>query len=129
MTIATTKMDTLLHRIYNHLVLPPQLPGEQDEDIETISYEVTQRLVNACNSVGSLIDEKWSHAFQCFHVSLTTCIELNTGRLEKATLLKHFSRLETNHMLILHVVEQNAALLIRREARLVLHELLYVCRF
>lgn len=109
-------MDTLLHRIYNHLVLPPQLPGEQDEDIETISYEVTQRLVNACNSVGSLIDEKWSHAFQCFHVSLTTCIELNTGRLEKATLLKHFSRLETNHMLILHVVEQNAALLIRREA-------------
>ncbi|KAI1092009.1 hypothetical protein F5B19DRAFT_455893 [Rostrohypoxylon terebratum] len=108
-------MDSLLYRIYNHLVLPPQLPGEQDENLERISYEVTKRVISACNSVGSLADQRWSQAFQCLHVSLTTCIKLNTGRLEKATLLQHFSQLEVNHLLILHIVEQNAALLIRRE--------------
>ncbi|KAI1211128.1 uncharacterized protein F4807DRAFT_25762 [Annulohypoxylon truncatum] len=105
----------MLQSIYNHLVLPPQLPGEQDENIEIISHEIGKRILAACDGVGSLVDQPWSQAFQCLRVSLATCIDLNTGRLEKTTLLKHFHRLEPNHMLILHVVEQNAALIIRRE--------------
>ncbi|KAI1458353.1 hypothetical protein F4805DRAFT_456984 [Annulohypoxylon moriforme] len=105
----------MLHSIYNHLVLPPQLPGKRDECIEAISHEVTKRILGACNGVGSLVDRQWSQAFQSLRASLTSCIDLNTGRLDKATLLKHFRLLEPDHMLILHVIEQNAALIIRRE--------------
>ncbi|KAK6953233.1 hypothetical protein Daesc_005533 [Daldinia eschscholtzii] len=107
----------LLQAVFNHLVLPPQLPGSQDSDIEALSYDVLARIIRTCETLGSLVESTWSEAFQTLGASLKSCLALHSGRLEKSALLAHFRELQPNHMLILHVTEQNAALLIRRTNR------------
>ncbi|KAI8963576.1 hypothetical protein F5Y11DRAFT_144057 [Daldinia sp. FL1419] len=104
----------LLQTVFNHLVLPPRLPGSQDSDIEAVSYDVLMRMIRACSTVEDLADPPWSEAFQSLRVSLEECLTLHSGRLEKSTLLDHFRKLQPHRMLILHIIEQNAALLIRR---------------
>ncbi|RYP29500.1 hypothetical protein DL767_006690 [Monosporascus sp. MG133] len=105
----------LLHAVFNHLVLPPQLPGAQDANIEDVSHDVLARIIRACKTINASVDAPWSEAFRSLEASFEACLALNSGRLEKSTMLKHFSNLQPNHMLILYVVEQNAALLVRRE--------------
>ncbi|XXH02381.1 hypothetical protein Hte_008756 [Hypoxylon texense] len=102
-----------LQAVFNHLVLPPQLPGEQDPDIEAVSYDVLTRMIRASQTAETLVDQPWSDAFHSVRVSLEACRTLNSGRLDKSTMRDHFRELQSNHMLILHVVEQNAAVLIR----------------
>ncbi|KAI6080125.1 hypothetical protein F4821DRAFT_266199 [Hypoxylon rubiginosum] len=54
----------LLQAVFNHLVLSPQLPGGQDSDIKTISHDVLQRMIRACEVADTLVDPPWSEAFQ-----------------------------------------------------------------
>ncbi|KAI1761144.1 hypothetical protein GGR53DRAFT_506736 [Hypoxylon sp. FL1150] len=105
----------LLHAVFNHIVLPPKLPGVQDPDIEAVSHNVLVCMINACNAADILVDSPWSDAFRSIRASLQACSALNQGCLEKSTLCDHFGALEPHQVLILHVVEQNAAVLIRRE--------------
>ncbi|KAI0977550.1 hypothetical protein F4678DRAFT_455700 [Xylaria arbuscula] len=105
----------LLRAVFNHLVLPHQVPGGQDSDVEAISHDVLKRIIHACETIDAVIDSPWSEAFQSLRASLDACLSLNSGRLERSTMLEHFSQLEQTHMLILHVVEQNSALLVRRD--------------
>lgn len=109
----------LLHAVFNHLVMPPHLPGRQDTDIEAISRNVLMRIIRACEAVDALASPPWSEAFQSLLASLNACFALNQGRLDRSTMLEHFHDLQPNHMLILHVVQQNAALLVQRESWLV----------
>ena len=104
-----------LRAVFYHLVLPTQIPGEQDSDLELVSCDVLGRMIRACKSAGSMVDLAWSNSFRSVQASLETCLALNTGQLDSAALLKYLRDLLPNQMLILHVVEQNAALLIRRE--------------
>ncbi|KAI2636101.1 hypothetical protein GGS21DRAFT_543015 [Xylaria nigripes] len=105
----------VLEAVFNHLVLPPQVPGHQDPNIEAISQDVLARFISACDGVIPLVGPPWSTAYQSLCVSLKACRVLNSGRLEKSTIQTYLSQLQPNYMLILHVVEQNAALLVRRE--------------
>ncbi|KAI0172821.1 hypothetical protein GGR52DRAFT_591328 [Hypoxylon sp. FL1284] len=105
----------LLQAVFNHLVLPPQVPGGQDADIEGLSSNVLARMTHACEAAESLVDSPWSKAFQSVRASLEACRALNSGCLEKSTLCYYFRHLQADQVLILHVVEQNAAVLIRRE--------------
>ncbi|RYP56983.1 hypothetical protein DL769_009768 [Monosporascus sp. CRB-8-3] len=68
----------LLESVFNHLVLPPKLPGQQDPDIEGVTHNILTRLIRACDTLGNLSGQT------------------------------------LNQLLILHVAEQNAAILIRR---------------
>ncbi|KAI1264019.1 hypothetical protein F5Y18DRAFT_437210 [Xylariaceae sp. FL1019] len=110
-----------LRAVFNHLVLPPQVPGGQDWDVEAISQDVLKRVIRACETIDAVIDSPWSEAFQSLRASFHACFSLNSGRLERSTMLEHFSQLDQTHMLILHVVEQNSALLVRRDTWLVEH--------
>ncbi len=118
-TLASSAKMDLLHAVFNHLVLPPQVPGGQDADVEAISHDVLKRIIRACETIDAVIDSPWSEAFQSLRASLNACVSLNSGRLERSTMLEHFSQLDQTNMLILHVVEQNSALLIRRDTWLV----------
>jgi hypothetical protein len=42
----------LLESVFNHLVLPPKLPGQQDRDIEGIEQSILTRLIRACDTLG-----------------------------------------------------------------------------
>ncbi|KAI8626460.1 hypothetical protein F5Y19DRAFT_223552 [Xylariaceae sp. FL1651] len=108
-------MDLLT--VFNHMVLPPQLPGAQDEDLEAISYGILRRFIQACKTVESLAEGSGAESFESLRISLEGCLALNTACLEKSTLLENFNQLQSSRMIVLHINAQNAALLIRCEER------------
>ena len=118
-------MDTnlsLLSSVFNHLVLPPKVPGAQDADIDAVSYDVLMRLIHATNTaIGLTCDIPWRGAYENLEKSLQACLQLNRGRLERSSLLEHFKALGSDHVLTPYLNEQNAGLIIRREEQYVLH--------
>jgi hypothetical protein len=109
----------LFESLFNHLVLPPKLPGQQDTEIEGINEIILTRLIHACNTLGKLPSQEFVDTWVSVCHSLRLCLHLHQGRLEKRSMLYEFCRLQPNHLLILHIVEQNAALLVRRQVRYV----------
>jgi hypothetical protein len=107
----------LLESVFNHLVLPQKLPRQQDINIEEIEINVLTRLLDACDTLGEAAGPGLVEAWMTLGRSLRVCLDLNLGRLEKASLLREFHNLRQNHLLILYVQEQNAALLIRNQSR------------
>ncbi|MAD87210.1 MAG: hypothetical protein CL912_29985 [Deltaproteobacteria bacterium] len=107
----------LLESVFNHLVLPPKLPGQQDRDIEVVEQNILTRLIRACDSLGELTGQQFAGTWAPVGHSLRVCLNTNLGRLEKASILQAFGRLQPKDLFALHVVEQNAALLIRRHIK------------
>ena len=97
-----------LEPVYNHIVLPAKLPGGEDVNVEKINQRLVERLIHSARDFkDSFVDAD----IQC-------CKSLNaSGKLNRTSLLAEFRRLGRNDLLILHVSEQNAALLIRRSHR------------
>ena len=104
----------LLESVFNHFVLPPKLPGHRDVDIERIEQSILTRLICACDTLGKFTGQQFRETWASVRYSLRICLSINPGRLEKASVLQEFRNLQRNGLLILFVVEQNAALLIRR---------------
>lgn len=104
----------LLESVFNHLVLPPKLPGHRDIDFEGIERSILTRLIGACDTLGKFTGQAFRGTWASVGYSLQICLNTNPGRLEKASVLQEFCNLQRNGLLILYVVEQNAALLIRR---------------
>jgi hypothetical protein len=111
---------SLLSRVFNHLVLPPKLPGKQDHDLDSVGSEILVRLIQATKTLDGLEghsqdqESPWSSVRQ----SLLRCQSLHdSGRLEKQSLVSEFVQLKHNRPLILHITEQNAAVIVRREVR------------
>lgn len=107
----------LLESVFNHFVLPPKLPGHRDIDIEGIEQSILSRLLRACDSLSKCTNQQFGETWASVRFSLRVYLNINQGRLEKASLLQGFCNLQRNSLLILHVVEQNAALLIRRHIK------------
>lgn len=106
-----TIWDTLVH----HIALPPRLPGRQDSRLEELDEALTERLYDACCSLRKLPVERFSADWDCIRRILFTCKVVNAGgKLSKESLLTAFQELHGNDLLILHVVEQNAGILVRR---------------
>ena len=104
----------LLESVFNHLVLPAKLPRQRDIDIEGIEHNILNRLISACDTLGKLTGQEFAETWASVGYSLRVCLNNNRGRLERASMLKEFCKLQRNDLLTLYVVEQNAALLIRR---------------
>jgi hypothetical protein len=108
---------TLLEAVFNHLVLPPKLPGQLDTDIEGIEHSILTRLIRACDTLSGFAGQEFAGTWASVCRSLRACLSITHGRLIKASMLQEFRNLQPKNLLILHVVEQNAALLIRRHVR------------
>lgn len=106
----------LLESVFNHVVLPPKLPGQRDVNIKDLEFVILTRLIDACRTLGKLSGDELAGTWLTVGNSLCVCRNLNSGRLERATLLQEFYDLDQN-FLVLHVTEQNAALIIRRQHR------------
>ncbi|KAI0025868.1 hypothetical protein F4780DRAFT_774718 [Xylariomycetidae sp. FL0641] len=102
-----------LEAVYNHLVLPPRVPGKQDEDDVAIGNEIMQRMIRVCDNLHDLAGSPWSDGFRALRSSLEICQDINQGKVDRGILMKYFQHLEPDQMIILHLVEQNAALLVR----------------
>ncbi|CZS92499.1 uncharacterized protein RAG0_03102 [Rhynchosporium agropyri] len=107
----------LLEAVFNHIVLPPKLPGQQDEDLEAVERSIISRLIEACFQFQSRSDQPDTKTWAAIHLSLIVCRHLNSGPLEKAAILDAFSKLRSDCPLVLYIREQNAALVIRSESK------------
>ncbi|KAI1839745.1 hypothetical protein JX266_014038 [Neoarthrinium moseri] len=104
-----------LRAVFTHLGLPCHLPGSADDDSDALSRDVLKRATDACDTMLRMVYEPWHQAFQNLSTSLAACAELHDGFITKSKLLDHFCKLCEGPMLILHVQEQNAGLLVRVE--------------
>ncbi|KAH8689142.1 hypothetical protein BGW36DRAFT_442375 [Talaromyces proteolyticus] len=106
----------VLSQIINHIALPPKLPGRREDNLAFIDENLAKRLRDSCRILRDYTRDEISHQWDTLCSILQTCRKLNTGgRLENSRLLTEFALLESRHLLILHVTEQNAGLLIRRD--------------
>lgn len=109
-------MSSLLESLFNHVALPPRLPGKEDGKIDLIGTALTERLLIASQTLRDVSRNEYYEEWDCVRRSLLICKSLNAGgQLRQSTLLKEFRELAPNDVLILHVTEQNASLLVRRQ--------------
>jgi len=107
---------SLLESLFNHVALPPRLPGKQEDRIDEIEHALTSRLLDASRTLRDLTGLDFGDQWDCIRRLLEVCKTVNSGsKLNKTALLTELRRLGRKDLLILHVAEQNACLLIRRQ--------------
>jgi hypothetical protein len=100
----------MVEALVNHITLPPRLPGRQDARLDRVEPGFIALLLNAISKLGPSGDH------DLLRRSLQSCKVVNAGgRLHKASLLVALRELQPKDFLILHVGEQNAGLVIRRD--------------
>ncbi|KAI9734261.1 MAG: hypothetical protein M1834_002365 [Cirrosporium novae-zelandiae] len=115
MDTSSTSSPTLLESLFNHIALPPRLPGKHERSIEQIGHALIVRLLNASRFLRDLTNNEFRDQWDCIRRILQTCKTVHSGgRVNKSSLLTEFRTLEHKDLLILHITEQNAGLLIRR---------------
>jgi hypothetical protein len=116
MSAPSTSSAVLLESLINHVSLPPQLPGKPEMTTDQIGHALTTRLLNASRMLSALTTGKLSQQWDRVRYILQICKSVNAGgKLNKSLLSTEFQKLERGGLLVLHVVEQNAGLLIRRQ--------------
>ena len=105
----------MLESIYQHLCLSAALPGREEQSIREIEQKLADRFVFSARNLRDVLCEAHRQLWDDVRRILVTSKSLNAGRnLNKASLLDEFRSLGHRDLLILHVVEQNAGLLIWR---------------
>jgi hypothetical protein len=103
--------------VFNHLVLPPQLPDKQDVNIENIGDAIIVRLIQATSTMSRLASQEQTSPWYAIRQYLRRCQSLHAhGRLEKLSLISKFRNFDQEQPLLLHIAEQNAALIVRYNA-------------
>ncbi|KAK2766241.1 hypothetical protein FQN54_007757 [Arachnomyces sp. PD_36] len=117
MVLSAKLSRSLLESIIAHILLPPKLPGRQDTALNQIEKALATYAVRASSTLRDILVRDDSHThWDSIRNLLQTCLTLNSGRsLDHMRLVEAFGTLRTGHPLILHVAEQNAGLLIRKE--------------
>jgi len=83
--------------------------------MDRIELALINRLLNATRTLCSVSDGALYRHWDSTRRTLQVCKELNAGgKLSKSTLITEFRTLGVGELLILHVTEQNAGLLVRR---------------
>ncbi|KAL2868108.1 uncharacterized protein BJX67DRAFT_387489 [Aspergillus lucknowensis] len=103
-----------LQSIFNHVVLPPDLPGGADTQGELVEKELIRRLLEAAiflkNNSGDDLFPTW----QVIENTLKSSSLANEGGMcNKSAIVKALKRLSPENCIILRIREQNAGLLIR----------------
>ncbi|KAL1963349.1 hypothetical protein VTN77DRAFT_8470 [Rasamsonia byssochlamydoides] len=109
----------VLEATFNHVVLPPRLPGKRDQEIEKIEKDLVARLLRAVNCLIDLSStatrDASTNAWYCLRRSLEICQTIHDGQIDKVRLVEAFSSIQSEVGIILHITEQNAGLLVQRE--------------
>ncbi|EUC26942.1 hypothetical protein COCCADRAFT_10307 [Bipolaris zeicola 26-R-13] len=100
--------------VFNHLVLPPQLPGKQDANIGSTGDAIILRLIQATSTLSRIASQEQTSPWYAIrqHLRRCQCLHIN-GRLEKQTLISTFYNFNAEQPLLLHIAEQNTALIVR----------------
>lgn len=113
---SSRKMDQdtrLIKLVHDHVIFPRRLPQIHDWNVEGLSQELLQLLLNAAKLMSEIDEANHKHKWTLVAESLASHgkIHFNNMVLEDL-LLEALTNLGEGCMLILHVVEQNAGVLI-----------------
>ena len=101
--------------LVRHTFLPPRLPGKSDAGLRGLDEALIECLIRATLTIRDGSDSPFFANYDKLRLVLQTAKKLNAnGKLDKDDLLSEFRKLEDTALLILHVKEQNAGLLIRQ---------------
>ena len=105
--------------VFNHLVLPGELPNRLDDDPEAVSSAILHRVVEACKVIEGMADDKfergelttvWSSIIRV----LQTCRGIHGTDIEAKVLLQDWAKFGPHDFFLLYIARQNAALLLHR---------------
>lgn len=110
--------DALLEAVINHVALPPRLPAKADNRFDEVEQALSDLLLNASKCLRDHIPGDLSQKWDVTRKTLQICSQVNAGgKLDRRLLLSELQCLNRNDTLIIHVAEQNAGLLIRRDQK------------
>jgi hypothetical protein len=116
--MATFGRETLQLQVYHHAVLPRHVPGREDRNLYRVESELLRRLIDAVKLLVPHTPLDDLAGIDAIRLALSTCSALNIeGKIDRAMLIKEMRQLEAKRVLILHVTEQNAALLVYPHVR------------
>ncbi|KAF3909914.1 hypothetical protein ABW21_db0200578 [Orbilia brochopaga] len=102
--------------VFNHIVLPSQLPPKEDNDVDAIAADLLHLVTTSIHHFRDIVYDRYYSQISLVYQSLANykrvCVN---GVLIKQILLQQLRNLDPREQLIFHVTKQNAALLIRRE--------------
>ncbi|KAF3941946.1 hypothetical protein ABW19_dt0206271 [Dactylella cylindrospora] len=102
--------------LFNHILLPDQLPNKEDADVDAVGSDLVGMVVAAVVDLRQLVYDRYYRELSLIIQSLWNFKRSNSnGVLNRQVLLDQFSKLERHEQLVLHVTQQNAAILVRRE--------------
>ena len=122
-------MAPFLATIFDHLVLPVKLPGQQEENLEAIESDIVERMSRAYKPLAGHMRPEYAAVWVSVRHTLHTCVNVNRCFLDRNRLQDWFQSLEVGHFLVLHIRCQNAGLLVRREHRYVTKVSTFVAMF
>jgi hypothetical protein len=109
-------MAPSLEPVLMHVAFPPRLPAREDSRLENVQHALVDYALKACIRLRDAT--KYSMEFDSLRRSLQACKNVNLGgTISKLPLVMALRNLEAgrDEVLILHIAEQNAALLIRHQ--------------
>ncbi|KAE9969172.1 hypothetical protein BLS_005470 [Venturia inaequalis] len=108
---------SMLDALYNHLVLPPRLPGAQDLNLAAVESALLDRVHSTALHLLAQVPKPVQSSYAALQTSLQACRSVHINRrLDRRILSEELLKLQPDCILILHVTEQNAGLLVWRQA-------------
>lgn len=100
----------LLPAAYNHVVLPPDLPGNLDSNLFEVNLNLLLRFQEACTEMASSTGVKFQQELNLLCKSLNFCRQIHASPyLDRGQLEGAFRDLNDGGSLIIHVAEQTPA--------------------
>ncbi|KAF2110805.1 hypothetical protein BDV96DRAFT_190990 [Lophiotrema nucula] len=108
--------DDFLNQVYHHIVLPRAVPGAENGNLERIEAVLWDRLVDAIKTTTAFALPADQHLLDNVRLSHMTSKAIHVqGRVDQKLLTTKLESLEHEQTLLLHLAQQNAAVLIYRQ--------------
>lgn len=105
--------EPLLQAVFNHIALPPRLPGRMDEEMEDVEMALVTRLLKAVDDIHTgesrIVEKAADGGWSSLRRSLELC---RTIRGDGRVLSEILSEIQRGDGVTIHVAEQNAGLLV-----------------
>lgn len=111
--------DTL-EKLSNHIALPAQLPGCQDDDPNEIGIQLIHRLLIATSKILDIANSDHRNVWKSLHKSLLLTLSVHeNGGLSKSEIMSALQSLNNHDFVVFHVNEQNAGITVTLQKRFV----------
>lgn len=105
--------------VFNHLVLPTEVPNCVDNDPEAVGRSILHRVLEACKVIEGMGDEELyreelTPVWSSIRLTLQRCRGIRGMDIEAKVLLQDWANFKLHDFHLLYIAKQNAALILRQ---------------